>query len=64
MSDNFSNFCYFAFGVCITFFIIGTSFAASDSIVTIKTDAFTNTKYIIHQNTIYTLTPYKKIPKE
>lgn len=49
------------FIVAITFAKISQDMGYS---VTIQTDALTNTKYVKYQNTIYTLTPYKKTTKE
>lgn len=54
-------------------FIIGVVLGASllvgvlamyDNFVTVETDKLTNTKFIEYKDTIYTLTPYKKITKE
>ena len=48
--------------ICATILFI--NYIIIEPVVTIKTDIFTNTKYVKYQNTIYTLTPYKKIIKE
>lgn len=49
-------------------FIVAMTFAkvAEDMgySVFIQTDKFTNTKYVEYKDTIYTLTPYKKITRE
>lgn len=57
------------FGAFIIGIVLGASLlvgvlAMYDNFVTVETDKLTNTKFIEYKDTIYTLTPYKKITKE
>lgn len=57
------------FGAFIIGVVLGASLlvgvlAMYDNFVTVETDKLTNTKFIEYKDTIYTLTPYKKITKE
>lgn len=57
------------FGAFVIGVVFGTSLllgvlAMYDNFVTVETDKLTNTKFIEYKDTIYTLTPYKKITKE
>ena len=57
------------FGAFVLGMVIGGALLSGilgmyDNFVTVETDKLTNTKFIEYKDTIYTLTPYKKITKE
>lgn len=58
------EFGIFIIGVLIGATVFLISLALQDNLVTVETDKLTNTKYVEYQDTIYTLTFYKKITKE
>lgn len=62
MDDD--TFGAFIIGVVLGASLLVGTLAMYDNFVTVETDKLTNTKFIEYKDTIYTLTPYKKITKE
>lgn len=61
---NDDTFGAFMIGLFLGVVLLLSVLSMYDNFVTVETDKLTNTKFIEYKDTIYTLTPYKKITKE